>query len=225
METEKAYSIGDVKGDVAIIFKSGTQSLSMNTTVISGGPGYLDVKPLAAKNGKLLTEFSGVSAKLLTTQENSQLEFRIKSIQLMNANHVFFHRLRSEEHNKPVNKRNYKRFSLGVEGSVKFGGFTSPMPCIVKDVSYGGIGLLVKGKVVPSKAEFSIISFTFSDEIKDLPVNVRLVPVRASYDKAADETMVGLKVLKTDPVLQHLVNVIQRKELSKITHDRSVRKV
>ncbi len=216
---KKKYGIDELDGDVTINVWSDDKTATLTSTIINKGIEYIDVTPFSYKGKILSFQGEGLKIKLEAIMYSMRIEFGVQSISLVRSEDgTFAHRIVSSERNKLKNLREFKRFSLGEEGVVLIGTSPQPLECIVKDISYGGFGVAVKGKpFIPVK---ELLNLRFDCQIGACPFSIRTkgMIARTEYNDDRDETVIGVKLLVRNATVQEAVNQIQRLELQRLKH-------
>ncbi|MCR4617645.1 MAG: PilZ domain-containing protein [Lachnospiraceae bacterium] len=214
-----AYGIDEMEGNVKILVKEGDSSVTLSSQITGKGEGFVDLIPLTYEGKTLSFRGEGLIIKLQAIKESLHIEFKLSKVELIKVSDgSVVHRAYSNEKSKCKNLRACKRFSLGEVGTVQFGAGQKVIDCIVKDISYGGFGLAVKGK--ESVPEKKMLNVRFECKIGVVPLSIHTngLVARTQYNDDRDETIIGVQLLSKNVTVQEAVNQIQRQELQKLRH-------
>ena len=218
-DLKKKYGIGEVEGDVSIEVRADEKNVTLTSRTIGRGTDYIDVLPFTY-NGKVLSfQGSGIHMKLSAVMGPMHIEFGVQEIKLARTDDgSLAHRVFSNEKNGLKNLREYKRFSLIEEGTFTLLGSQKEYDCEVRDISYGGFLVVVKGReYIPVK---ELLNLSFACHIGVVPISIKTngLIARAQYNGDRDETIIGVKLLVNNSSVKEAVNRIQREELQKLKH-------
>ncbi len=218
-DLKKKYSIGEVEGDVSVEVRADDKNVTLASRVIGKGTDYIDVIPFTYENKIVSFKGQGLHIKLSAVMGSMHIEFGIQKIMLSKTEDgSLSHRVFSAEKNTLKNLREFKRFSLVEEGTLVLTGSHKEMDCVVRDISYGGFGVAVKGKeYVPVK---ELMNLSFACHIGVVPISIQTngLVARTQYNDDRDETFIGVKLLVSNTSVREAVNRIQREELQKLKH-------
>lgn len=218
------FSIKDMEGNVTIVIRQGDKVLYFNSVIVSVGEKSVDIEPIDYQGKILSFTTSGYSMKIECIKNSRHLELKVSSITLVRKEDgTMVHRIVSFDSARPKNLRKYKRFSLGDAGVLQLGDHHRTIQCIIHDISYGGVGLGIKGTIDIPLKEFLNLSFIHKQNMTSTTVRAKCIAVRTNYNDESDETLIGLKLLSDNAGVTKVVNDVQRAELQKITHDRRLR--
>ena len=220
-DRENIHGINELTGGVRLRIKGKESELEFESVVLEESPqGCLDISPITYEEKIVSFKAKGLSMTLLGTVSGMRIKFEIEKIALIKrSDGSLAHRVYCNEMSRCINMREYKRFSLGCEGTAQIGS-RMKASCIVKDISYGGMGLGISGKLqIPVEQAFKVSIFPDMPGIKDT-VNVSGQSVRTNYDEERDQTDIGIRVTESNAQLRSLVTNIQREELRRFNHEK-----
>ena len=216
---DTAHYISEVAGEVTLKITQGENSITLKSRAIAGEGNWLDIEPILFNDKIVAFNTDQLFINLNAVIDERQISFRVYSIKLMkHDDNSLTHRVYSRDHSKCKNLREYKRFSLGTNGIVQLGMHHSTRECIIRDISYGGFGLVIKEKVHVSLNELMNLHFDHTHDRSKITVSVNAVVVRSDYNSEEDETVIGLKLLRDNSQVHQVVNLIQQDELFKLKH-------
>ncbi len=217
------HSINELTGNIRLIIKGNESELEVESTVLEDSPrGCLDIEPITYEGKTVSFKLKGLSLTLVGCIDGMRIKFEVEKILLIKRNDgSIVHRVYCEAQSKCINQREYKRFSLGCEGTAVIGN-RMKASCTVRDISYGGVGLGISGKLQIPVDQVLKISIFPDLQGKSDTVNVSGRSVRSLYNEEKDETDIGIKVTESSAQLRSLVTNIQREQLKKINHDNNL---
>ena len=211
------YSISDVEGHIKIIIKRDDAAAVFNSFVVETTDEYVDIHPMQ-KDGRLISfKNPSYSMSIECIKDMRLVELKVSSIQLTKTkNGEIVHRVYSHDTARYKNQRKFKRFSICDTGTLQFGDHHKALTCTVKDISYGGVGISLKGEKLLPAEEFLSLTFSHTQGRSITYVRAKCEAVRQSYNEDKNETQVGLKLCKENAGVSQIVNDVQRAELQKI---------
>ena len=115
--------------------------------------------------------------------------------------------IQTQEDAKPVNRRDFFRVFLGVDGQMKSGKTTRTEEVVIKDVSASGLGVLCDGAVhVPLE---STVVVTFIDELTGETFALECMVVRRK-EQSENKVLYGCKLPKPSNEMEKFVARRQR---------------
>ncbi|MBO4882162.1 MAG: PilZ domain-containing protein [Lachnospiraceae bacterium] len=217
------HRIDELTGNVSVIVKGSDSEVEFETDVLEESPeGCLDLVPILYEEKVVSFKVEDVKVTVRGTIGGMRIIFEAeKIVYLKRIDGVLAHRVYCNHVAKCINMREFKRFSLGCEGTAQIGPFLKAN-CIVKDVSFGGLAVGISGNLQIPVTQ--VLKVSIYPEIPGAvkTVNVNGVTVRSTYDEKKDVTNLGIKVTDNSPQLRSLVTRIQREELKKINHDNNL---
>lgn len=215
-------------GTARITVIIGTEKLEFSTTIIRPADRY--VEQVKEKLKCMLVEVIRVDNKLLTLPRGDGILYVVQSFveeagkmfewtgvipQLMalrDGSKVLV--LRCNNPGKAINRRQNFRIWLGHPGTAQFGISPITYNVVVKDISAGGVSLVINKEWDDRVPMNSLVRLMFQDEDTEQKFDLRGLVVRKE-DVQEDRILYGVKFTSANPIVNVYIREKERLELKK----------